>query len=217
MNKSLILLLTMTLSVWADEPALKVSVLENDILCLHASRVPDNFAAQLQAGQPTNPIIGTILDLRFADGDQTVSAGNLFGSQKTPLVILMNSQTRGGAAGLVAQLQSGGRGIVIGNSNGKIRPDITIATSAEAEKAYQENPFVQLPAGLSAMATSNNLTHLIDHTSEADLVRKRIKDGEEDDTETARTEPATPVIRDPALARAVDLLKALTILKPVHH
>lgn len=213
MNKSLILLLAMTLSVWADEPALKVSLLENDVLCLRVSRVPDNFAAQLQADQPTNLIIGTILDLRFADGNKAVSAGNLFGSQKTPLVILMNSQTRGGAAELVSQLQSGGRGIVIGNSNGKITPDITIATSTEAEKAYQENPFTQWPAGLSAIAASNNLTHLIDHTSEADLVRRRIKDGEQDDTETARTEPTAPIIRDPALARAVDLLKALAILK----
>lgn len=216
MNKFVMLLLAMSLSAWADEPALKVSLLENDVLCLRASRVADTFTQQLQAAQPTNPIIGTILDLRFADGDKGVAAGNLFGSQKTPLVILMNSQTRGGAAELVAQLQAGGRGIVMGTASGKITPDITIATSTEAERAYQEHPFVPLPAGSTASATSNNLTQLIDHTSEADLVRRRIKDGEQDDTETARTEPAAPVIRDPALARAVDLLKALTILKSVH-
>src|SRR6478736_3841542 len=111
MNKFVMLLLAMTLPVLADEPVLKVSVLENDVLCLRASRVPDTFAQQLQAAQPTNKIIGTILELRVADGDKGVAAGNLFSSQKTPLVILINSQTRGGAAELVAQLQATGRGI----------------------------------------------------------------------------------------------------------
>ena len=52
----------------------------------------------------------------------------------------------------------------------------------------------------------------VDHMSEAELVRKKIKDGEGEDSPAPRTEPATPVIRDPALARAVDLLKALAIL-----
>ncbi len=57
----------------------------------------------------------------------------------------------------------------------------------------------------------------VDHTSEADLVRKRIKDGEPRTihTTTQRPKPAPqPVIRDPALARAMDLLKALAALHP---
>jgi hypothetical protein len=55
----------------------------------------------------------------------------------------------------------------------------------------------------------------IDHTSEADLVREKIKDGDEDEnTAPVRVAPAKPVIRDPALARAVDFLKALAVLQP---
>jgi hypothetical protein len=50
--------------------------------------------------------------------------------------------------------------------------------------------------------------------SEAELVRNHVKDGEDDEIQpTTRTEPP-PVIRDPALARAVDLLKALAIVRP---
>jgi hypothetical protein len=59
------------------------------------------------------------------------------------------------------------------------------------------------------------LLGFVDHTSEADLVRKRIKDGESDGAiATPRAEPPQPVIRDPALARAVDLVKALAALHP---
>ena len=63
------------------------------------------------------------------------------------------------------------------------------------------------------LSGTNNLLAIVDHTSEAELVRKRIKDGDEGgDLPTPRAEPAQPVIRDPALARAVDLLKALAVL-----
>jgi hypothetical protein len=209
-----ILLLATTVSVWADEPVLKVSLLENDVLCFRASRIPDDFAEQLHADQPTNKIVGTILDLRFADGDKDVSAGNLFADRKFPLVILVNSQTHGAALELAAQLRAGGRGIVIGSTNGKITPDIAIAANNDAEKKFQENPFIQFPADKTTSSSNSNVfLPFIDHTSEADLVRKRVKDGDQGDDASARTEPDQPVIRDPALARAVDLLKALAILK----
>jgi hypothetical protein len=212
-----ILSLASALSAWADEPALKVSVLENNVLCVRASQLPGNFAEQLHADQPTNKTIGTILDLRFADGSNEISAGNLFSDRKFPLVILVNSQTRGSAANLATQLRAGGRGIVIGSTNAQITPDIAIAANSDAEKQFQENPFLQLPAGKAgSSASSNAFLPFIDHTSEADLVRKRVKDGDQDDETSARTEPDQPVIRDPALARAVDLLKALAILKRSH-
>ena len=60
---------------------------------------------------------------------------------------------------------------------------------------------------------SNNLLAIVDHTSEAELVRKRVKDGDEGgEITTPRAEPLQPVIADPALARALDLLKALAVL-----
>lgn len=215
MKKFAILLLATGLSAFADEPGLKVSVLENNILCVRTSHIATNFAGQLQAAQPTNKINGIILDLRFADGSESAATGNFFSARKTPLVILVNDQTRGSAAELAAQLRTTGRGIVIGSPNGKNAPDIMIAMNDEVEKKFQENPFLQLPASQPAkLSGSNTLSGFIDHTSEADLVRKRVKDGDQDDTDSPRTEPEQPVIRDPALARAVDLLKALAILKP---
>ena len=64
------------------------------------------------------------------------------------------------------------------------------------------------------MSATNEFFPFVDHTSEADLVRKRVKDGDDDDTATPRLEPSQPVIRDPALARALDLFKALAALHP---
>ena len=43
----------------------------------------------------------------------------------------------------------------------------------------------------------------------------RVKDGDDDGSvSTPRADPPQPVIRDPALARAMDLLKALAALHP---
>ena len=218
MNKCVILFLATALSALAAEPALKVSLLDNDVLCLRASRLPDDFAEQFQAAQPTNKVSGTILDLRFADGGKNISAGKLASGKPRPLVILVNSQTRAGAAALVAQLRAAGQGIVIGSTNaaGNITPDITVAVDGEAEKKFQENPFMSVPEKVSGASVTNDLLPFVDHMSEAELVSQRVKDGELDEPSTPRAEPARPVIRDPALARAVDLLKALAILKQPH-
>lgn len=214
MNKLVILLLATTFSAGAAEPALKVALLDNDILCIRAASIPDNFAEQLQADQPTNKLSGAILDLRFADSDKTVSAANPFFGQKFPLVILVNGETTGGAAKLATELRADGRGIIIGSTNasGKVTPDIIVAVNSAAEKKFQEDPFAQLPENHADLAATNDLLPFVDHMSEAELVSKRAKDGELDEPDIPRAEPTQPVIRDPALARAVDLLKALAIL-----
>jgi hypothetical protein len=91
-----------------------------------------------------------------------------------------------------------------------------VATRLEDEQKFQQNPFAEIAANQVAyLSNTNSLLPFIDHTSEAELVRQRVKDGEEDGTSTPRAD-APKVIRDPALARAVDWLKALAILKPVH-
>jgi hypothetical protein len=201
----------------AAEPAPVVSILESNVLRVCASRVTENFAGQLRAAEPTNKISGTILDLRFADGDNAAAAVDYFSSKKSPLVILVNSQTRGSAATLVTQLRAGGGTIVVGSTNapGKIQPDITVAVGADAEKKFQKNPFAEIPTTkVTALSATNDLLPFIDHMSEAELVRNHVKDGEDDEVQPrTRTEPP-PVIRDPALARAVDLLKALAIVRP---
>jgi hypothetical protein len=210
----------------ADSPAVAAAIFETNVLCIRASRVTGNFPEQLRAVQPASRTTGTILDLRFADGENggAKAAVELFSAAKSPLVILVNGQTRGAAADLAVQLRAAKAGIVIGSTNapGKISPDITVAVSADDEKKFQENPYASPVTNRTApFSATNNLLAFVDHTSEAELVRKRIKDGGEDGgIVTPRAEPAQPVIReptqpvirDPALARAVDLLKARAVL-----
>jgi hypothetical protein len=163
--------------------------------------------------QLTNAVSGLVLDLRFADGDQDVLLANALPMLKSPVILLVNDQTRGAAADLAAQLRANGRAILIGGTNvtGKIAPDIAIVASHEQEKGFQENPYAPTDKPATP-GNSRDLLPFIDHTSEADLVRRRLKDGDESLADTPRTAPEKPVIRDPALARAVDLFKALAIL-----
>ena len=215
MKRCAIVFLAAALAAGAAELPVKISLLENNVLYVCASRVPENVTEQIRAAAPTKRPVGTVLDLRFAD-DAATNAAGYFTGQKSPLVILVNSRTRGAAAALAAQLRVTAAAIVIGSTNppGIISPDIAVAVSLEDEKKFQENPYFKIAAGrLGALSGTNNLLAFVDHTSEAELVRKRIKDGDEDgEITTPRAEPSQPVIADPALARAVDLLKALAAL-----
>ena len=97
-----------------------------------------------------------------------------------------------------------------------ITADLTVAVGAAAEKIYQADSFAVLatnsPAGASGKA---EMSIFVDHMTEAELVRRRIKDGEDasEDLSSARPAPAQPIVRDPALARALDLFKALSVLR----
>ena len=213
MNKFAMLLLTTVLSASAAEPALKASWLDNNVLFVRASRVSDNFWEQFQATRTTNKISGTILDLRYADGDKNIAPDSIVSGQLYPIVILVNRQTHGAAGSLATRLQTARAGIVIGGTNGTVSPDITLSVNSAQEKIFLENPYFTTTANSAvALSTTSTMLPFVDHMSEAELVRKKIKDGEGEDSPAPRTEPATPVIRDPALARAVDLLKALAIL-----
>ena len=203
----------------AETAPLVASWLENDVLRLRIEHLTGNFPTQWHAVQPTNPPSGLILDLRAADSEKNITApgGGFFAGQKSPVIILVNSQTCGAAAAWAADLRKTGGGILVGSTdfnNGQIRPDIFISVSSADEKNFLADPYYK-PAPLKnpALSATNEFLPFVDHTSEADLVRKRVKDGEEDTSDTPRTLPAQPVIRDPALARAVDLLKALAVLK----
>jgi len=107
--------------------------------------------------------------------------------------------------------------IVIGSTNAPagLAPDLVVAVSADDEKAFQDNPYLKAVSSPYGSIPATNLIAFVDHTSEADLVRKRVKDGDDDGSvSTPRADPPQPVIRDPALARAMDLLKALAALHP---
>lgn len=212
----LLFLLLPLLSVLGAELPFQVSLLENDILHVQASDVGKDFASELESSTPTNQIAGTVLDLRFAYGDQAILATDYFTGQKSPLVILINGETRGAAATLAEQLRSDHKAILIGSTNppGAITPDVIVNVDQKSEKTFQSNPYAGLKSNDDTPpVATNTFLPFIDHTSEADLVRQRLKDSEDFD-DPLPTEPKTQprVIQDPELARAVDLLKALSVL-----
>lgn len=194
------------------ESAPKIVALEKGLVCVRTDRIGNDLTAQIQ-DQSTNKLLGLVLDLRFAGGEAPVSAGDFLLARAVPVVVLVNSQTRGAVADWVGDLRSKSRICVIGGTNvtGKITPDVIVATSSEQDRKYQENPYVAADKPAS-LAGNRDILPFIDHTTEAELVRRRAKDGDEDVAETPRSQPEQPVIRDPALARAVDLLKALALL-----
>lgn len=216
MKKYVIALLAAMLaaSAGAAEPLVNVSVLDNAVLCVRASRVPDNVKEQIRAATVPSHLAGTVLDLRFAD-DAATNAADYFIHKKSPLVVLVNGETRGAAAMLANQLRTSASAILIGstNSSESVSPDIVVAVSEDDERKFQADPFLKMSSNAFGAIAATNLLAFVDHTSEAELVRKRIKDGEEDGSvSTPRAEPPQPVIQDPALARATDLLKALAVL-----
>jgi hypothetical protein len=200
----------------------KSAVLENDALYLRVAEVGKNLAEEIQSAQSalatTNKIAGTILDLRFAEGgdlDSVKATVDLFASKKLPLAILVDNQTRGAAVKLAEDLRDTHDGLIFGDSQ-EIKPDITVTVKTADEKKFFENPFGTLEQDeTNPVPSTNSFPSFVDHTTEADLVREKIKDGDQDENSapTPATEPQKPFIRDPVLARAVDLIKGLAIVR----
>ncbi len=205
----------------------KAVVLENNVAYLRVRQVTSGLAEEIQSAQKalaaTNKINGTVLDLRFADGDDVVAAkatANLFAAKKLPLAILVNSRTRGAAADLATTLREARDGLVFGGVMADLKPDVAVTVKTDDEKFYLEDPYAALiQSKTNAVgATNDSFAAFIDHTSEADLVRERIKDGDEDESfvQARPTEPQKLYIHDPVLARAVDLIKALAVVRKSH-
>ena len=220
MKKCVILLLALiNLATTGRAAEPEVTLLESNVLRVRISQLTDNFTQQFRAATPTNVVIGNILDLRAANGDPSAAtpATECFVAQKLPLVILVDGQTGGGAVALAKNLRAAGLGLVIGETNSRLQPDIAVAVRASDGNFFLNNPYATpAPTQALALSATNSFMPYVDHTSEADLVRRRVKDGEDtnDAASTPRAEPSQPVIHDPVLARAVDLLKALAILHP---
>jgi hypothetical protein len=201
----------------------KSEILEGSVAYLRVSHVaaglPGNIGAADQALTATNKIAGTVLDLRFADGDDAAAAtatANLFAGKKLPLAILVNSQTRGTAATLATELRQSRAGLIFGSTPSTVKPDVSVKENPADEKKFFENPYAALATNeAAALSDTNDLMPWVDHTSEADLVRAKIKDGDEDESPPPprAAEPQKPVIGDPVLARAVDLIKGLAVVR----
>ncbi len=204
-----------------DAALAKSAVLEGNVAYLQIGRVGKSLSDEIRAAQGalaiSNKIAGTVLDLRFADGDDLDSAkaaANLFVSKKLPLAILVNGETRGAAGKLASDLRSARLGLIFGGATAPVEPDIVVAIGTEDERALMKNPYAA-PNDTNSPAATNNLLPFVDHTSEADLVRAKIKDGnglEPVPVEFASEHPK-PFIRDPVLARAVDLIKGLAVVR----
>jgi hypothetical protein len=217
MNWRVILYSTLFLSTCGLRAADSIFMVESNLVCVRPDNVSGNFLGDISSIHLTGKPAGTILDLRFAGGDagSIDAAVKFFSVKKTPLVILVNGQTHDGAEELAARLRAARAGILIGSTNSpeKIFPDIAVNVSADDETKFLTNPYVtetNNPGG----SVQDNLLPLVDHMTEAELVHRKIKDGEdaEEADLTPRPGPAQPVLRDPELARAADLLKALAAL-----
>lgn len=104
-----------------------------------------------------------------------------------------------------------------------LKPDIAVDVNPEDEKAYFGDAFKLPPraelfagAGLSSTnpAAATNRAARRARFNEAELVRERREGAsvEPDSGVSREREPETPVVHDPALARALDLLKGLAVV-----
>lgn len=107
------------------------------------------------------------------------------------------------------------------SANGLV-PDVVVSVSSEDEKAYYADPYKDLsrPSALltslgAPQSNGTNRTRL--RPTEADLIKERkANPGREvgysvDPSREGQAEK--PVVRDPALARALDLLKVISVLQ----
>ena len=98
-----------------------------------------------------------------------------------------------------------------------LKPDIDVTVSEDAERAYYADAFLVV-SNKSDDLSSTNQASATNQTrvrfNEAELVREH-KNGDSPDEMTAKRppEPQVPVVSDPALARALDLLKGLAVVR----
>lgn len=200
------------------------AVLEDNVLYfrLHdvTATIPGDIKSAGHALGATNKIAGTVLDLRFADGDDFAaakSAAEWFAAKKQPLAILINSNTTGAAESLALKLKMARVGLVFGAPTRDVKPDVAVLLKSDEERAFFEHPYGNFSRFDTNTPATNRFLSFVDHTSEADLVRARIKDGDEDEDANFKPEQQTEkqavVLKDPVLARAVDLIKGLAVVR----
>jgi len=142
--------------------------------------------------------------------------------------LLLGSKTRGAATIPREVTLSDGRRLCISSSPVKLGgnriteiteviPDIEVKVALANERKYLANPYLELVGADSPAnaASSTNRVARRSRISEAELVRAhRESNGFAPDEVPPRTiEPEVPVIQDPSLARAVDLLKGLAVVR----
>lgn len=94
-----------------------------------------------------------------------------------------------------------------------VQPDIAVAVPIEEEQAYLVDPY---RATGRSRTGSGDFASRTPRLTEADLVRMRRSGAGPDDTSAppAIRVPEQPLVTDPVLARALDLLKGLAVVQP---
>jgi C-terminal processing protease CtpA/Prc len=149
--------------------------------------------------------------------------------QQTGTALVLGSRTAG--AGMVSEefpLKDGDRlriataPVRLGDGTAMsaegLKPEIALEVSAQDEQAYYADAFRDLSrtdslASASASSATTNRVRRVP-LNEAELVRAR-KEGLGGDAESPvrETSPDKPVVRDPVLARALDVLKGLSVIR----
>lgn len=114
-----------------------------------------------------------------------------------------------------------------------VKPDIQVSVKPEDERAYYADPFKDVAApgnliasilGGTAVGSTNGTNRVTRprQLNEAELMRER-KEKPGVDAEDLQpssmaqmAEVEKPVIRDPVLGRALDLVKGISVIRPVH-
>jgi C-terminal processing protease CtpA/Prc len=105
-----------------------------------------------------------------------------------------------------------------------LKPDIQVDVSPEDEQAWFEDAYKVLPkSGRLAAGGTNDMNLTVTNRpvrrrlNEAELVRMRNEglnfDGEPTNNAARKAPSAVPIVNDPALARAIDLLKGLAVVQ----
>ncbi len=167
----------------------------------------------------------TVLVNRQTRGAPEAIAGTL---RSAGLALILGSTTAGEAAVYrdflvangdhlriaVGQVRTGNGSVL--STEGLI-PDIAISTPPTWERAYLSDPFTAVTTTTNSVTATNQVVASVRirrRVNEAELVRSK-QQGVEPGTEVVKPVPTEQprLIRDPALARAVDLLKGLRIVR----
>jgi len=100
----------------------------------------------------------------------------------------------------------------------RLKPDIQVDVSPDDERAYFVDAYKTMPrsSGTTNVASLSVTNRPRRRMNEAELVRM-LREGENPEDESAKPArpavPAKPMVTDPSLSRAIDLLKALAVVR----
>ena len=97
-----------------------------------------------------------------------------------------------------------------------LQPDISVRVTPEQEKAYQADPFTPVVAGTLSGSGTNQVVTAVTvrrRVNEAELVRAQREGSVPGDLKGGTNAPPARIVHDPALARSLDLIRGMAILR----